>query len=65
MATSNLGLALALSTAGLLTGGRNPVPADQPVELGLVSWQRNLDAGLELAASADKPVLLLFQEVPG
>ncbi|MDF1800091.1 MAG: hypothetical protein P1V81_13010 [Planctomycetota bacterium] len=58
MTTSKLGLALALSAAGLL-------PGDQPIELGLVSWQRNLDVGLELAAAADKPVLLLFQEVPG
>jgi hypothetical protein len=42
-----------------------PAEAAQPVELGLVAWQRDLDAGLELAAAADKPVLLLFQEVPG
>ena len=34
-------------------------------ELGRVAWQRNLDGGLEQARAADKPLFLLFQEVPG
>ena len=38
---------------------------DQPVELGMVEWGRDLEAGLDTAESADKPVLLLFQEIPG
>lgn len=36
-----------------------------PVELGTVGWIRDLDAGLAKAAKEKKPVLLLFQEVPG
>lgn len=36
-----------------------------PVELGTVDWIRDLDVGLAKAAEAKKPVLLLFQEVPG
>ncbi len=36
-----------------------------PAELGRVRWERSLDAGLQRAASSDKPVFLLFQEVPG
>lgn len=37
----------------------------QPVELGQVRWRRDFDAALAEAKKADKPVLLLFQEVPG
>lgn len=38
---------------------------EQPVELGQVRWRRDFDAALAEAKQADKPVLLLFQEVPG
>lgn len=38
---------------------------EQPVELGQVRWRRDFKAGLKEAKKADKPVLLLFQEVPG
>ncbi|WP_188610774.1 VPGUxxT family thioredoxin-like (seleno)protein, type 2 [Chelatococcus reniformis] len=34
-------------------------------ELGEVAWLRDYDRGLKLAAEQGKPVLLLFQEVPG
>lgn len=34
-------------------------------ELGDVMWLRDHDRGLALAAEQNKPVLLLFQEVPG
>lgn len=34
-------------------------------ELGDVAWLRDLDRGLALAAEQGKPLLLLFQEVPG
>lgn len=37
----------------------------QPVELGQVKWHRDFDAGLAEAKRSGKPVLLLFQEVPG
>jgi hypothetical protein len=38
---------------------------DQPVELGQVKWQRNFEIGLAESKRTGKPVLLLFQEVPG
>ena len=41
------------------------VPTSQPEELGRVSWRRDFDAALAEAREASKPVLLLFQEVPG
>jgi hypothetical protein len=38
---------------------------DQAVELGRVHWERDHDAAFTRAARDEKPVLLLFQEVPG
>lgn len=38
---------------------------EQPVELGQVRWRRDFEAGLAEAKRSGKPVLLLFQEVPG
>ena len=38
---------------------------NNPVELGKVNWIRNYDSGIQKAKSEDKPVFLLFQEVPG
>jgi len=43
-----------------VTTPRNPEP-----ELGTVRWQRDFDAGMAAAATARKPVFLLFQEIPG
>ena len=36
-----------------------------PIEVGDVRWGRDLDAAFENSAKAGKPVLVLFQEVPG
>ncbi|MBK8954210.1 MAG: thioredoxin family protein [Saprospiraceae bacterium] len=40
-------------------------PACQPVELGKVNWLRSLDAAREKSKSDNKPIFILFQEVPG
>ena len=40
-------------------------PGQQPVELGAISWHRDFDAACAAAEKARKPILLLFQEVPG
>ena len=46
--------------------GRGPAAAvDAPEEFGAVDWGRDLDAALERSARTGRPVLLLFQEVPG
>ena len=37
----------------------------QPLELGQVNWIRDFDEGVKNARSQDKPLLVLFQEVPG
>jgi len=36
-----------------------------PVEVGDVHWGRNFEAALKMSAKSGKPVLVLFQEVPG
>ena len=38
---------------------------EQPVEVGKVKWQRDLDAALASSKKTGKPVFALFQEVPG
>ena len=42
-----------------------PLPPDQPIELGLVHWERDYDTALARAQTEGKPVFVLFQEVPG
>ena len=39
--------------------------AEQPAELGLVEWERGFDQAVERAKRDEKPVFVLFQEVPG
>ena len=36
-----------------------------PVEVGDVRWGRDFDAALKKSAESGKPVLVLFQEIPG
>lgn len=51
---------------GLFGHAAGGVPtAENPVELGRVIWHRELDVALEQARTRQKPVLLLFQEIPG
>ena len=55
---------LALALAVFVTAGAS-VLAQQPRELGKVAWERDFESAKEKAAAAGKPILLLFQEVPG
>ncbi len=41
------------------------VPVDNPEELGDVNWIRDYDQALAQSKEKNKPVLILFQEVPG
>ena len=36
-----------------------------PIEIGDVQWGRDFEAALKNSAVTQKPVLILFQEVPG
>ncbi len=40
-------------------------PTKKPIEVGDVRWGRDFDAALENSAETGKPVLVLFQEIPG
>lgn len=57
---------LVLSTLGPLVFPPLPVATGEtPVEFGAVAWGRELEPALAAASRAEKPVMLLFQEVPG
>ena len=43
----------------------NSASVDQPVELGDVHWLRDLDTAVSDSKKEDKPIAILFQEVPG
>lgn len=64
-------LAKAVLAAALLCGGDacaedgKAGEPNRPAETGIVTWGRDLDAALAQSASSGKPVMLLFQEVPG
>ena len=38
---------------------------EQAAELGQIHWARTLEPALKASAADHKPILLLFQEVPG
>jgi len=52
-----------LLTIGVTAHGSQT--AQNPVEVGDVHWGRDFDAALKMSAESGKPVLVLFQEVPG
>jgi hypothetical protein len=41
------------------------ITKERPVELGKVNWIRNMDIAIEQSKASDKPIFILFQEVPG
>jgi len=50
--------ALLMMTSGLRAG-------EEEIEVGAVHWGRNLDQALKRSGETGRPVLVLFQEVPG
>ncbi len=40
-------------------------PKNNPIELGKVEWIRNYDEAIKVSQAENKPIFLLFQEVPG
>ena len=39
--------------------------SNQPVEVGVVDWLRDLEEAVDLSKETGKPIFALFQEVPG
>lgn len=48
----------------LCLSGASPAQGN-PVELGAVDWHRDFDRAVAEAKASDRPLLVLFQEVPG
>lgn len=53
------------TTVAITTLPLPAAPDPQPEELGQVHWLRDLQAGQAESAKTGKPILILFQEVPG
>lgn len=58
-------IAITIVLSSFITNGQRTNPNTQNEELGKVSWYRDYAAALRLSKSENKPVLILFQEVPG
>ena len=63
MADLQLAAVAALAVSGALFAATPR--GDSPTEFGDVAWGRKLEPALEASARTGRPVLLLFQEVPG
>lgn len=53
------------STAVALLACGSALAAQTPVELGSVTWLRDYPTAQKQAQAGKKPILILFQEVPG
>jgi hypothetical protein len=58
-----LAFCVAAGFFGMLHG--NAAPVVNAVEVGAVAWGRDFDAAQAQAKASGKPILVLFQEVPG
>ena len=67
--TMNLTVPLALAglavACAAVPDDRSPASEEPHPELGRVAWGRNLEDALQASAQTSRPVLLLFQEIPG
>ncbi len=59
------GVELSASFSGEDNPSSNPQSPKPRVEFGTIDWERDFPSALTEAASTEKPVLLVFQEVPG
>ena len=57
--------AVAQDGSGKKFGSGKKAAVKQPVELGKVAWGRDLDEAVAKSRKSNKPIALLFQEVPG
>ena len=60
-----LGLAASAAVLGCFLGATPAGAKGGPRELGEVDWSRDFEAGIASAKQSERPVFLLFQEVPG
>ena len=60
-----IGLAVAAAMLGAIILQSEPVLGQGQVEVGQVTWNRDLEAAKALATKTGKPLFVQFQEVPG
>lgn len=65
LAALAVALTAAIGTAQDPPAQVRTTPGVQPPELGAISWHRNHAAGVDAAKASNRPLLVLFQEVPG
>lgn len=56
---------LIMILAALLISAQALAANENPIEVGSVTWGRDLDQALKLSGETGRPVFVLFQEVPG
>ena len=56
---------MAVATLALLVQAAFTPPPEQPIEFGAVRWERDYEVARARAQREAKPLLVLFQEVPG
>lgn len=70
---ATVGVTVAVVGVSIAQPGKSPAgsimaddpKAGAPTELGLVNWKRGFGAAVKAAHAAEKPLLVLFSEVPG
>lgn len=65
MKTTPLALAAAFVLAAVCTTSQPALADDQPVELGRIEWRRGFEEALAEAKASRRPMMVLFDEVPG
>ena len=58
-------LSLAIVVSQNINAQERTNPKDQEKELGKISWYRDYDDAIAASEKENKPILILFQEVPG
>ncbi len=56
---------LTLILTACLMLAQSVAASDNPIEVGSVNWGRDLNQALQTSGETGRPVLVLFQEVPG
>jgi len=61
----SLGFSLLLLASGLVAQAVPAAAAKNPRELGKVAWLRDYHKAVAKSRTANRPIFLFFQEVPG
>lgn len=57
-------IAVAVAICGAVMTLRQGTP-NNPIEIGTIRWERSFERAQAESRRLDKPILVLFQEVPG